>query len=94
MSNNDTYPDCLRRTAILFLFERFSFTVLQSLVKHFCWFCEHPGIGKEVLSSMEYSMLPPENNLPNSYEDALKITQPHLVKPIVYGVYANDCVIF
>ena len=39
-------------------------------------------------------MLRPGNNLPNSYENALKIIQPYLVKPIVYDVCANDCVIF
>lgn len=44
--------------------------------------------------AMQHSMLPPGNNLPNSYENALKIIQPYLVKPIVYDVCANDCVIF
>ena len=39
-------------------------------------------------------MLPPGNNLPNSYEDALKIIQPYLVKSIVYDVCASDCMIF
>jgi len=83
--------------AILPLFEGSPHTVLHSLVKHFSWFCEHPGISKEALSSMlsiQHSMLPPGNNLPNSYEAALKVIQPFLVKPEVYNVCPNDCVIF
>ena len=42
--------------------------------------------------AIQHSMLPPGNNLPSSYEDALKIIQPYLVKPIVYDVCAKDCV--
>ena len=83
---------------VLPLLKGSSFTVLQSLIKHFCWFCEHPGISKEALSSMlatHHSMLPPVNNLPSSYDDALKIIQPYLVKLIiVYDVCANNCMIF
>lgn len=79
------------------LFEGSSNSVLQSLVKYFCWFCEHPGISKSALSSMltmQQSMLPPGNNLPTSYEAALSAIEPYLVQPIVYDVCQNDCVIF
>ena len=44
--------------------------------------------------AMQHSMLPLGNNLPNSYEDAMKIIQPYLVKPVVYDVCTNNCVIF
>ena len=83
--------------AILPLFEGSPHTLLQSLVKYFTWFCEHPGISKEALSSMlniQHSMLPPNNNMLSSYEAALKIIQPYLIKSQVYDVCPNDCVIF
>ena len=83
--------------ATLPLFERSPHSVLQSLVKYFTWFCEHPGISKEALSSalaMQHQLLPPNNNLPNSYETALRIIEPYLVKPVVYDVCINDCVVF
>jgi len=84
--------------AILPLFEGSPHTVLQSLVKHFTWFCEHPGISKEALSSMlniQHAMLPPNNNnMPSSYEAALRVLQPYLIKSQVYDVCPNDCVIF
>lgn len=68
------------------------------------WLCtlagfvnEHPGISKEALSSalaMNHTMLPDGNNLPNSYEAALRIIQPYLVQSIVYDVCPDDCIIF
>jgi len=51
--------------AILPLFKGLPHMVLYSLVKHFAWFCENPGISNEPLSSMlsiQHSMLPPDNN--------------------------------
>ena len=83
--------------AVLPLFPGSGHSILQSLVKYFSWFCEHPGISKEALSSMlamNHTMLPYGNNLPNSYEAALRIIQPYLVQSIVYDVCPNDCIIF
>lgn len=79
------------------LYEEASLSVLQCLVKHFCWFCDHQGISKEALSSMlsmQHSLLPPGNNLPDSYEAALRAIEPYLVQSVVYDVCPNDCVIF
>ena len=83
--------------AVLPLFPGSGHSILQSLVKYFNWFCEHPGISKEELSSMlamNPAMLPYGNNLPNSYETALRIIQPYLVQSIIYDVCPNDCIIF
>ena len=41
--------------------------------------------------AMNHAMLPYGNNLPNSYEAALRIIQPYLVQSIVYDVCPNDC---
>lgn len=79
------------------LFEGSPHSVLQSLVKYFTWFCEHPGISKEALSSVlatQHELLPLDNNMPNSYEAALRTIQPYLVKPMVYDVCPNDCIVF
>lgn len=73
------------------------FQGLQSLVKYFTWFCEHPGISKEALSSMsamQSEILPYGNRLPDSYESALGVIEPYLVTSDVYDVCPNDCVIF
>ena len=83
--------------AVQSLFEGSHTSVLQALVKYFSWFCEHPGISKEALSSllsMQHSMLPPGNSLPNSYESALSAIEPYLVQSVVYDVCRNDCVVF
>ena len=64
---------------------------------YFSWFWEHPEISKEALSSllaMNHTTLPHGNNLPNSYEAALRIIEPYLVQSIVYDVCPNDCIIF
>lgn len=84
--------------AVIPLYDGSSVTVLQALVKYFRWFSEHRGISKEALShmlSMQHNtILPPGNKLPNCYEDALKEIEPYLVKPKVYDVCPNDCIIF
>ena len=44
-----------------------------TLVQHFHWFTQHPGISKDALSSMlamQHKFLPTGNNLPSSYEAA------------------------
>lgn len=79
------------------LFDGSPHTVLEALVKYFHWFSQHPGISKEALSSMlemQRSFLPDDNNLPNSYEAALRAIEPYLVEPTVYDVCINDCVVF
>ena len=72
-------------------------SVLHTLVEHFRWFCEHPGVSKEALSSMlsmQKALLPQPNELPASYEAALRVIAPHIVTPIAYDVCGNDCVLF
>ena len=80
------------------LFEGSSVSVVQTLVQYFRWFCEHPGISKEALSSMlamhHTSILPQGNKLPSTYKAALRAIEPYLVQPIVYDVCPNDCTIF
>ncbi len=80
------------------LYDGSPMSVLQALVKYFRWFSEHPGISKEALSSMlsmQHSVvLPPGNQLPNSYDAALREIEPYLVQPEVHDVCPNDCVIF
>ena len=79
------------------LYNGSTLTTLQSLVQYFSWFCEHPAISKAALSSMlamQQSLLPPDNNLPMSYEAALAAIEPYLVQPIVYDACKNDCIVF
>jgi hypothetical protein len=79
------------------LFDGSPHSVLQTLVNCFQWFCEHPGISKEALSSMlamQKSLLPAPNNLPGSYETALHVIEPHIVTPVSYDICVNDCILF
>lgn len=79
------------------LYEGSPTTVLHALVKHFHWFTDHPGISKEALSAVlatEYSLLPPGNSLPSSYDAALRAINPYLVQPVIFDVCENDCIIF
>ena len=72
-------------------------TVLQTLVEHFRWFCEHPGVSNEALSSMlamQKGILPVPNQLPGSYEAALRIIQPYIISPVTYDICVNDCILF
>ena len=73
-------------------------TVMDALVKHLSWFSEHPSISKEALSDvlrMEHlEILPPGNNLPSSYNDAMKVIEPFLIQPIMFHACPNDCIIF
>ena len=79
------------------LFEASPHSVLQTLVKYFQWFCEHPGISKEALSSMlcmQKSLLPNPNELPSSYDAAMHIIGPHLIRPLSFDICKNDCILF
>ena len=66
-------------------------------MKYFQWFCEHPGVSKESFSAMlatQNTVLPSGNNLPLSYEAALRTIEPYLAQPVVYDVCPNDCILF
>ena len=73
-------------------------SVLQAVAEHMKWFTNHPGISKEALSDQFFQqhhyLLPRGNHLPSSYTQAMKIIEPLLIKPVVYHVCQNDCVIF
>lgn len=80
------------------LYEGAKVSLLESVVNIFSWFSEHPGISKAALSDMfqmQHShILPPGNCLPDTYEAALKIIEPFLVKPIEFHACPNDCTVF
>lgn len=79
------------------LFDQSPHSVLDTLVKYFQWFCEHIGVSKESFSAMldtQNTVLPPGNNLPSSYEAALRTIEPYLVQPVIYDVCPNDCILF
>ena len=80
------------------LYEGANISLLDSVVSNFSWFCEHPGISKAALSDMfqmQHShILPPGNCLPDTYEAALKIIEPFLVKPIEFHACPKDCIVF
>lgn len=73
-------------------------TVLQTLCHYFSWFSEHPGISKsslsDLLSVQHRFILPTNNNLPSTYEDALKFVEPFLLPLETYHVCPNHCVVF
>ena len=73
-------------------------TILQAIVQYLYWFTEHPSISKDAHSSLlRYThrfILPPDNLLPDSYESAMKLVEPFLVKPLTFHCCPNDCVIF
>ena len=80
------------------LFDGASTTLLEAVVEHLLWFSEHPGISKEALSDMlhlqHHRILPPGNVLPHSYEAALKVVEPFLIKPVAFHVCPNDCIVY
>lgn len=89
--------DIFSNVAVLPLYDGSSNSVLDTLVKYFHWFSEHPGISKEAFSSMlavQSTLLPPGNNLPTSYEAARRAIESHLIQPIIYDACKNDCIIF
>ncbi len=47
-----------------------------------------------MLAMQHTAVLPPGNQLPSTYEAALRAIEPYLVQPIVYDVRPNDCIIF
>ena len=80
------------------LFNGSSTTVMDALVAYLGWFSEHPGISKEALSEIlrvqHDQILPSENKLPSSYDEAIKLVEPFLIKPKVYHACPKDCILF
>ena len=82
----------------LLLFEGSSKTVLETLAGYFYWFSSHPSISKSALSSLlsqeHFNVLPPGNNLPSTYEQAVSFIKPQLLPTECYHACPNDCVLF
>lgn len=80
------------------LYEGSSTSVLEALAGYFDWFTTHPSVSKSALSELlkfeHENILPPGNNLPSSYEEALKFVRPHMLDTVTYHTCPNDCVIF
>ncbi|KAK3735529.1 hypothetical protein QZH41_010032 [Actinostola sp. cb2023] len=84
-------------SADLPLYNGSSVTVLQSLAGYFAWFTEFPAVSKSALSSMlalNKNLMPSPNNLPASYEEAMKFMKPFLLPLVVYDVCLNDCIVY
>lgn len=72
-------------------------TLLQAVVQQLSWFTSHPSVSKEALSgilSVQHSILPSDNLLPDSYDKAIQIVSKYLLQPIVYHACPNDCILF
>lgn len=97
-SDHDLRDDELDRPSTLPLFEGSSKTVLEALAGYFYWFSSHPSISKSALSSLlsheHFNVLPPGNNLPSTYEQAVNFIKPQLLPTVCYHVCPNDCVLF
>ena len=82
----------------LLLFEGSSKTVLETLAGYFHWFSSHPSISKSALSSLlsheHFNVLPPGNNLPSTYEQAVSFIKLQLLPTECYHACPNDCVLF
>lgn len=84
--------------AITPLYEGASITLLEAVAQHLLWFTEHPGTSKQALTSIlelqHHSILPQGNLLPDCYRSAIDIVNVFLIKPLVFDVCPNDCVLF
>lgn len=73
-------------------------TAQQSLSILFSWFSAYPGISKasfgHLLHVLHSYILPEENNLPSSYEDAVRSLETFLSPVKDFHCCVNDCVIF
>ena len=82
----------------LLLFEGSSKKALITLAGYFYWFSSHPSITKSALSSLlsheHFNVLPPGNNLPSTYEQAVSFIKPQLLPTECYHACLNDCVLF
>ncbi|XP_020900983.1 uncharacterized protein LOC110239599 isoform X1 [Exaiptasia diaphana] len=99
-SSSCMYEEALYNTerAKIPLFSNSDQTVLQTLCRYFLWFSEHPGVSKsslsDLLSLQHQYVLPADNNLPSSYDDAFKFIEPFLLPLDNYHVCPNHCVVF
>lgn len=97
-SDHDLPDDELDRPSTLPLFEGSPKTVLEALAGYFYWFSSHPSISKSALLSLlsheHFNVLPPGNNLPSTYEQAVNFIKPQLLPTVCYHVCPNDCVLF
>ena len=68
------------------LYKNSEVTLLQALVKYFSWFYENPRSSKTALSDIlhiqHHCILPPGSILPNTFDHAVKVIDPFLVKPL------------
>ena len=74
-----------------------SVTLLQAVASQFLWFSSNPGISKQSLSHqfhVQKCLLPPNNKLPNNYEEAYTIIKPFLTKSLCFHACRHDCVLF
>ncbi len=73
-------------------------SVVESLMHMFDWFTSHPSLSKQAFSEnlhyLHNYVLPQENLLPSSYQEAFVCIKPFLIPEIVYHVCPNDCIIF
>lgn len=80
------------------LFEGSTVSVLQALCGYFSWFTEHPGTSKSALSDLlqlhHDEILPQDNYLPASYDEAISFIKPFLLPCVTYHACRNDCVLF
>lgn len=80
------------------LFEGSTASVLQALCGYFSWFTEHPGTSKSALSDLlrlhHDEILPRDNYLPSSYDEAVSFIKPFLLPFVTYHACRNDCVLF
>jgi len=87
-----------RDKANLPLFEGSTVSVLQALCGYFSWFTEHPGTSKSALSDLlqlhHDEILPRDNYLPSSYDEAISFIKPFLLPFVTYHACRNDCVLF
>ena len=77
------------------LFEGSTVSVLQALCGYFSWFTEHPGTSKSALSDLlrlhHDEILPRDNYLPSSYDEAISFIKPFLLPCMTYHACRNDC---
>ena len=74
--------------------------MLEALYCYFLWFTEHPGVSKSNLSDMLkvnhkcILILPPRNNLPSSYEEAINFIEPFLLPLETVHACPNHCIVY
>ena len=91
-------PDEMDHLAGLPLYEGSNKIVMEVLAGYFYWFSSHPSISKSALCSLlaheHYNVLPQDNNLPSSYDQAYNFIKPNLLPTECYHACPNDCILF